>query len=301
MGDRWIEVADGVWVRRCEELDLSMGLIVGDDGCLVVDTGVDADHGYDFARAIRELTDLPWQVAYTHDHYDHWFGTASFGESAVWAASDGAAYLGSGDRQRRRMASQYRLEGREGAAERIGRSPLVPPNRRVKGAVGLDLGGRTAVLRESGPAHTGADLEVEVPDAGVLFAGDLLENGAPPQFDDAFPYHWPRAVEYLLSRRPPTVVPGHGEPGDYWWARSQARDLAEVASLCGEVAHGVVTAEEAAEHAPFGPRTMRTALERARTAAPPPGPSPAPVNGGTVRETVYFYDGTGYVGDLEIE
>ncbi|GAB4007075.1 hypothetical protein GCM10029992_59760 [Glycomyces albus] len=74
-------------------------------------------------------------------------------------------------------AAKYRREGREEAARRIGRSRLVPPNCLVTGAVGLNLGGRTAVLRQAGLAHTDNDMVVEVPDAGVLFAGDLLEQG----------------------------------------------------------------------------------------------------------------------------
>ncbi len=279
MSDRWVEVADRVWVRRSEELDLSLGVVAGDDCCLVIDTGVDADHGYEFALAVRELTPLPWQIAYTHHHFDHWFGTAAFGESSIWAVADGAHYIGFGDEQRKKWAAKYRREGREEAARRIGRSRLVPPNCRVTGAVGLNLGGRTVVLRQVGLAHTDNDMVVEVPDAGVLFAGDLLEQGAAPQYDDAFPYHWPQAVEYLLSWRPGTVVPGHGEPGDYWWARSQARDLAEVARLCGEVAQGTVPADEAAAHSPFDAKTMRTALERSRLLAPPPPiqvPEPPP-------------------------
>ncbi|HLU28988.1 MAG TPA: MBL fold metallo-hydrolase [Glycomyces sp.] len=279
MGDRWVELADRVWVRRCEELDLSLGLVAGDDCCLVVDTGVSVDHGFAFATAVRELTPLPWQIAYTHHHFDHWFGTAAFGESSVWAVADGARFIGSGDEQRKRWAAKYRLQRREEAARAIGRSRLVPPNCRVDGPIGLDLGGRTVVLRPAGPAHTDNDMVVEVPDAGVLFAGDLLENGAPPSYGDAYPYHWPQAVEYLLSWKPKTVVPGHGEPADYWWARGQARDMAEVARLCGEVARGLVSAEEAVEHGPFGPETMLAAIERSRLLAPPPPPAPEPPAG----------------------
>ena len=45
MEGRWIEVADRVLVRRYAELDLSVGLVVGDGGCLVVDTaGIPGDH-----------------------------------------------------------------------------------------------------------------------------------------------------------------------------------------------------------------------------------------------------------------
>ncbi|GAA0939763.1 hypothetical protein [Virgisporangium aurantiacum] len=57
---RWIEAADGVLVRRYQELDLSVGLVVGGESCLVVDTGGDAGQGAEPA-AVREVTPLPWQ------------------------------------------------------------------------------------------------------------------------------------------------------------------------------------------------------------------------------------------------
>ncbi|HEX2144965.1 MAG TPA: MBL fold metallo-hydrolase [Glycomyces sp.] len=298
MSDRWIEVADRVWVRRLEELDQSLGLVVGDESCLVIDTGISADAGYAFATAVRELTDLPWQVAYTHDHFDHWFGTSAFGESAIWAVADGAHYVRFGDEQRKAWAARYRREGREEQARIIGRSRLVPPNCRVSGAIGLNLGGRTAVLRQAGLAHSDNDLVVEVPDAGVLFAGDLLENGAPPSYDGAFPYEWPQAVDYLLSWKPAVVVPGHGEPADYWWARSQARDLAEVARLCHEVAQGFVTEEEALAHNPFGAEAMTAALERCKELAPPPSPEPQAPAAQTLPQPVTVYGAFDYSIDL---
>ena len=298
MSDRWIEVAPRTWVRRLEELDQSLGLVIGDESCLVIDTGISADAGFAFATAVRELTDLPWQVAYTHDHFDHWFGTAAFGESAIWAVADGAHYIRFGDEQRRRWAAKYRRDGREDEARRIGASRLVPPNCKVNGAVGLDLGGRQIVLRQVGPAHSDNDMVVEVPDAGVLFAGDLLENGAPPSYGSAFPIEWPQAVEYLLSWRPPIVVPGHGDPADYWGARNQTRDLAEVARLCAEVAQGFVTEDEALAHGPFGPETMQAALERWRELAPPP-PEPAPQAAApTLPQPVVVYDVFDYEVDL---
>jgi glyoxylase-like metal-dependent hydrolase (beta-lactamase superfamily II) len=300
MSDRWIEVAPRVWVRRLEELDQSLGLVIGDESCLVIDTGVHAEAGFAYATAVREKTDLPWQVAYTHDHFDHWFGTSAFGESAIWAVGDGAHYLRVGDEARKIRAASYRRDGREEDARRIGGTKLVPPNCRVNGAVGLDLGGRTVVLRQVGLAHSDTDMVVEVPDAGVLFAGDLLENGAPPSYDGAFPYEWPQAVEYLLSWKPPIVVPGHGEPADYWWARAQARDLAEMARLCREVEQGFLTEAEALAHNPFGEKPMRAALDRCKALTPPPAEPQAPVAepGPSLPPPVIVYDVFDYDVDL---
>jgi glyoxylase-like metal-dependent hydrolase (beta-lactamase superfamily II) len=293
MSDRWIEVAPRVWVRRLDELDQTLGLVIGDECCLVIDTGISADAGYAYATAIRELTDLPWQVAYTHDHFDHWFGTSAFGESAIWAVADGAHYIGVGDEQRKAWAAAYRKQGREEDARRIGSSRLVPPNCRVSGAVGLNLGGRTVVLRQVGLAHSDNDMVIEVPDAGVLFAGDLLENGAPPSYDGAFPIEWAQAVEYMLSWRPPIVVPRLVPRPPV------VRGLA-VARLCAEVAQGIVPEDEALAHGPLGPKTMKTALERWR-ALTPPSPEPAApdrAEAPTLPQPVVVYDVFDYSIDL---
>ena len=50
----------------------------------------------------------------------------------------------------------------------------------------------TAQLRLAylGHGHTDNDIVIEVPDAGVLFAGDLLENDAAPSYGDAYPRAW---------------------------------------------------------------------------------------------------------------
>ena len=57
-------------------------------------------------------------------------------------------------------------------------------------AASLDLGGRQLALRYLGRGHTDNDIVAVVPDAGVLFAGDLLENAPAPGFGDSFPIAW---------------------------------------------------------------------------------------------------------------
>lgn len=270
-------MASGVWVWRTSALDLSLGLVVGDHSCLVIDTGVDSEHGYEFARAVREITPLPWQVVYTHDHYDHWFGTEAFGETKVWAVGAVDTYLSRGRLEREKLSVRYRKDGEADKARRLGRTRLVPPNSPLVGTVPVDLGGRTVVLRQAGFAHSDNDAVVEVSDASVLFAGDLFEAGADPSFSDAHPQQWAAVADYLLSWKPQHVVPGHGDPQDYWWARRQARDFAEAARLAHEVRTGLITADEAAAHAPFSEATMRTVIARtAEFPSAPPAPAPEP-------------------------
>ena len=56
---------------------------------------------------------------------------------------------------------------------------------------------------------------VVVPDAEVLFAGDLLESAGPPSFGpDSVPDEWPATLDAVIGVMTATsvAVPGHGEP-----------------------------------------------------------------------------------------
>ncbi|MBO0609266.1 MBL fold metallo-hydrolase [Myceligenerans salitolerans] len=260
---RWIEVADGVLVRRYDELDLSVGLVVGGESCLVVDTGGDAGQGTELAAAVREVTPLPWRVALTHSHFDHSFGTEAFVPCAVWAHRRCRADLvATGERQREEWAHHYRERGEEETADRVAAVRPVLPDHLVDDRAELDLGGRPVVLRHFGPAHSDHDLAVHVPDAGAVFAGDLVEHGAPPQFGDSFPQHWPAALDGILALDAPVVLPGHGDPVDRGFVREQRAELATVARLCREVAAGTLTPERAVARSPYPEEFTLAALAR---------------------------------------
>ncbi|WP_436760537.1 MBL fold metallo-hydrolase [Streptosporangium sp. V21-05] len=200
MEGRWIEVADRVLVRRYAELDLSVGLVMGDGGCLVVDTRGDERQGAELLVEVRRVTRDPWTVAITHSHFDHSFGTRPFLGRPVWAHEDCRADLvENGDRARDEWARYYRDLGRADIADDIARTEIVPPDHLVTDRARLVVGGRPIVLAHLGRGHSGNDLVVHVPDAGVTFAGDLVENGAPPAYEDAYPLEWPATVAGLLA------------------------------------------------------------------------------------------------------
>ncbi|WP_236793912.1 MBL fold metallo-hydrolase [Amycolatopsis sp. GM8] len=212
---RWIELGEGVFARRYEHLDQTLGLVVGAERCLVVDTGGDEVQGAEFA-AIREISTLPWLVVLTHAHFDHHFGTKPFLPCPVWAHERCEAAMGA---DRDEWVETFHREHKHVLAERLVEAELVPPTHTLTAEVTLDLGGRIVTLLHPGPGHTDHDVAVDVPSAGVLFAGDLVEQGAPPEV--GHPTDWPRAVDRLLARGPGTIVPGHGEPVDAAFVRRQ--------------------------------------------------------------------------------
>ena len=121
---------------------------------------------------------------------------------------------------------------------------LVPADELYDGAEHtIDLGGRTAVLRTWGKAHTRGDQIVYIPDCQVLFTGDLAEEKTFPIFP-WFPPHdmdidganWLKVLDDCLTLKPTVVVPGHGEIGDAT-ILSDVRDyIADVAARAKQAA-----------------------------------------------------------------
>ncbi|MFC5998745.1 MBL fold metallo-hydrolase [Quadrisphaera sp. GCM10027208] len=291
----WLEVAAGVLVRRHAGLDLNATVVLGDDSCLVVDTRATLAQGRRLADAVRRLTAAPWTVACTHDHFDHWYGNAAFAGPGVRVLGHEAGRFD--DAGRADAVAYLRGDGDPVAAAQAASTPLVPPTDRVAARTRLELGGRHVLLVYHGRGHTDHDLLVEVPDAGVLVAGDLVEVCADPAMDDAYPLEWPvtlaRALAGAAGRPPRTVVPGHGDVVGAEVADDQRADLQRLADrateLAAELATGLATGraaglatgpvagaatvpddvlDRAAAGLPFDPATCRTAFRRVLAGTP---------------------------------
>ncbi len=273
MSGRWVELGDGVLVRRYAELDQSLGLIIGDGACLVIDTRSDLVRGAEWAAAVREVTRVPWTVVITHEHWDHCFGTAEFLPTEVWGHERCRTNLeATGIEQRDNIARHYRQYGQEHdrpdlteLADLISVVEPVLPDRLVGDRAELSVGGRTVVLAYFGPGHTDNDIVVQVPDAGVVFAGDLIEQGTPPSFADSHPMLWPAAVEGIIGLAPRVVSPGHGEPVDVDFVVRQQAELTQIAELCSDVVTDRCSMADALLRSPYPAEYLQTAVSRVRT------------------------------------
>jgi glyoxylase-like metal-dependent hydrolase (beta-lactamase superfamily II) len=84
-----------------------------------------------------------------------------------------------------------------------------PPSRTFEGRLELSVGDRPIELIELGPAHTGGDTVIHVPDAAVVFTGDLLFiDGTPIVWANLG--NWIAACDRILELGATTLVPGHG-------------------------------------------------------------------------------------------
>ena len=155
------------------------------------------------------------------------------------------------DAQRAEWATYYRDRGDPVTADALAATDPPLPDHPVDPDASVDLGGRTVELRHLGRGHTDHDVVVHVPDAAVVFAGDLVEQGAPPDLGDAVVAEWPATLDALLALQPTVVVPGHGDPVDARFVRRQRAELAEVAALHAAVAAGELDAAAAARRSPY--------------------------------------------------
>jgi glyoxylase-like metal-dependent hydrolase (beta-lactamase superfamily II) len=255
----WEEVGAGVFARRWEPWDVTVGAIRGAGGLLVVDTRASLRQADELRGALRALDRRPpsW-VVNTHCHFDHTFGNARFLGAELWghrtvpAALEGGCHQAPDD-------------------DEHGGTPVVGPEHLLDTVAVLDLGDRRVELRHLGPAHTEGDVVVSVPDAGVIFAGDLVEQSGPPAYGpDSFPLAWPQAVERLLDLLAGDglkVVPGHGRVVGREFVRGQLAGLIAVAQLTRQLWQAGVPAGEAlaagADRWPWPPDTLTDAVRLA--------------------------------------
>jgi glyoxylase-like metal-dependent hydrolase (beta-lactamase superfamily II) len=139
---------------------------------------------------------------------------------------------------------------------------IVPPTNVFTDSVTIRLGERAVELRFFGLAHTDSDIVVTVPDAAVSFAGDLIEECAPPVFRDAYPLEWSTTLARALEHMSEAIVPGHGNVVDRSFVNHQLAELDAVAALARQVQSGSMALDEALRLGPYPVATMQTALER---------------------------------------
>jgi glyoxylase-like metal-dependent hydrolase (beta-lactamase superfamily II) len=256
----WQEIGDRVWVRRYERLDQTIGVIGGASGLVVVDTRASHRLADELRDELRQLPGEVVAVVNTHGHWDHVFGNARFRDAPIWGHVRCAAMiLEHGEEQRTRIIEAFPPE----VVEQFREVELVPPTDLFEDVATLDLGDRHVDLRYLGRGHTDNDIVALVPDASVLFAGDLLENAPAPAFGDSYPISWAATGTTLLNLVEGVVVPGHGDAFDRAFAERQVAELDALADLARQVAEGVIGRDEAIRRSPFPAEPTAEAFDRA--------------------------------------
>lgn len=203
------KVGDGVWAviaRDYGKAFANAGFVVGDNGVAVIDTLQDPEAARALLAEIRKITQLPIRyVVNTHYHIDHVNGNDVF-------AGAGAMIVAHRNVRTWMRSENLKFWPDPAPADVKARvQSLTLPDLVYDDGVDLFLGRRTLQVRYY-PGHTGGDSAVIVPDAKVMFCGDLLWKEHFPNLIDATTESWIRTLAELLGRYgSDTFVPGHGE------------------------------------------------------------------------------------------
>jgi glyoxylase-like metal-dependent hydrolase (beta-lactamase superfamily II) len=262
MGTGWLEIGNRVWTRRYDFADETVGVIGGSAGLVVVDTRateVDADK---LIRDIEHVSRDPViAVVNTHGHWDHAFGNARFSLVPIWGHARCPAFMAAtAEPMRERLLS---MDLTRSQAEALRSVQVTPPTHLVETEETLSLGDRVVRLAHVGRGHTDSDLVIEVPDCGVAFVGDLVKQGGPPGYRDAFPVAWASTMERLLHLVDGPVVPGHGTVVDRAFVEDFAARIGAVAQLVSAIEHGELDRDQASQQSPIHPPAFQEASSRA--------------------------------------
>ena len=218
------EVAGRVWAWMLPDGGFgwsNAGLVVGDGASLLVDTLFDLPLTREMLDAMKPITDRApiTDALITHSNGDHTHGNELLDRSVrVIAAKGTAEEIAHGMAPEMLAMAQTAdlgpvatpyLRERFGPFDFSGIT-LRNADQTFDDQLTIDVGGREVRLLNLGPAHTAADSVVHVPDAGVLFAGDLLFIGCTPIVWAGPIANWVAACDAMIALDAPTVVPGHG-------------------------------------------------------------------------------------------
>jgi glyoxylase-like metal-dependent hydrolase (beta-lactamase superfamily II) len=218
-GVYYVQGQPGVASSENEGFNSNAGFVVTDAGVVVIDALGTPTLGNELLKAIRAVTSKPVKrVIVTHYHADHFYGLEPFKDAGaeVWAHEGAREYLDGGEADRRLVQ-----RGRDLFPWVDETLKIVRPDRWLGAQTDFTLGGKRFDIHHLGPAHSPEDVIVVVPEAGVIFGGDILVSGRIPFVGEADSARWIERIDRLLEMKPRVLVTGHGAV-----SRDPARDLA---------------------------------------------------------------------------
>lgn len=223
------------------DFDPNCGFVVGDEHVVLIDTRPTPRMARDFLAAIRTVTDKPVRfIVLTHYHAVRVMGASAFPEVQAIVASNGTL-------------DWIRTRGQADFDSEVGRFPrlfagveeipgLTMPTMSFEHEMSLWLGGgRELRLLALGRGHSGGDTVAWLPDCGVCFSGDVVENRCGVYAGDAYIRDWAGTLDAVAALRPRVLVPGRGAVLQGEAACGEAIDLTKdfLATLLGAVRAGI--------------------------------------------------------------
>ena len=214
LGPRVKKLADGVYVHTGKGFDSNSGIILTDEGVIVIDTGQNAIEARAIMDTVKKLTPMPVKfVIDTEPHNDHTTGHFVFpGAIVVAAAGAGESMRGAQAAAPNRIETLAATSPEMKAA--VAGYKFVPPHIEYRDKTTITLGGRTLELMYMKGVHSEADTAVWLPRERVVFSASAF---VVDQVNILRPFvtipDILAAGKMMKALNPEHVVPGHGTPG----------------------------------------------------------------------------------------
>ena len=213
LGPQIQKIKDGIYVYVGKEFNSNAGIVLTEDGVVLIDSGHNPTDSRAILDAVKKLTPLPVRFLIdTEPHGDHTTGHFVFSPPAVIIAHEGAtdsmkqAYNPA--RNEKLMAGSPEMRAAfEGFR-------MITPQVEYRQKMTLNLGQRTFELLYLKGVHSEADTAVWLPKERVLFSASAVVVN---QYNILRPFvtipDILAAVKMMKGLNPEVVIPGHGTPG----------------------------------------------------------------------------------------
>ena len=207
---RFSEIRPGVHACLMDNQTANAGFVATERGAVVIDTLNTPARGRQLASSVRSATaGQVFLVINTHWHYDHTFGNQAFDAPVIAHCSLSTELANAAARDLMPVAIAAWVSEHPEDRWMADELELVYPSIAFEGRLVLDLAPFRMILHHLG-GHTPDSSVVDLPEEGVLFAGDLVFEGRVPFLRQANIKDTIQALGRIESLGARTVVPGHG-------------------------------------------------------------------------------------------
>jgi glyoxylase-like metal-dependent hydrolase (beta-lactamase superfamily II) len=228
---RFERVAEGVYAHvgdlggrttANQGLNANIGLVLTPGGAVLIDSGATARSARRIAEAARQVTALPIRWVINTGGQDHrWLGNGYFKAQGAQLIAHAKA-----EADLRSRGNDHVEALRSALGDGVDGTVPTLPERWIQGAdERVDLGGVTFEFRHRGGAHTPGDMLVWLPQARVLFSGDVVYVdrllGVIPV---SRTLTWLATFAEIERLAPARIVPGHGRVCALATAQADTRD-----------------------------------------------------------------------------
>ncbi|KIT15371.1 MBL fold metallo-hydrolase [Jannaschia aquimarina] len=247
------EIGPGLYAFTAQG-DPNSGVIIGDDSVMVVEAQATPRLARKVIECIRGVTDKPiTHLALTHYHAVRVLGASAYEAPQVLMSDTARAMVV--ERGQEDWDSEFDRFPRlfQGHEEIPG---LTWPTTTFTGRMTVFLGRRRVDLMQVGRAHTAGDVVIGVPDARVMFTGDIVEYQSACYCGDGHYRDWPTTIEAIRALAPEAIAPGRGDAlvgaemvnraldNTTDFVRSTYRPVAQVAARGGDLAEAMAACRE---------------------------------------------------------